>query len=457
MATISSPGIGSGLDVTSLVTQLVAAEKAPQQDQIDTHRSQVTSQISALGTLTSSLAAIQAALKGLSDGTAFADFIATTSTTGVLGATADSTASTGTYQVNVEQLATAAKASSAAFATGSTFSSGTLTIAVGTKSLSIDVGSGINSLSALADSINRSAQNPGVAAAVVHANDGDHLVLTSTTTGAENAFTVSGTGDVAGLSYDPANGVNGLSTVTSAQDAKLTIDGFEVDSATNQVQGAIKGVTLNLSQLSAGTPTTLTIAADNSSIASTIKALVTSYNNFVTTSKSLTSYDASTKTAGALLGDSTLLGIQNQLARQLGAVVGSDGSSIRSLADIGISFQVDGSLSLDSDKLGTALAADPTQVKNLFGSSQGLAQSLNPYLDNYLSSTGILAGRTQGLNDSSKSLDDQQTQLDARMQDLTTMYQTQFTALDTLLTSLKSTSSFLTQQLSALPAAGSSS
>ena len=456
MASLSSPGIGSGLDVNGLVTQLVAAAKTAPQNAIDKRRDTNGAELSAIGSLKSALSAFQDSLSSLADGSAFTQFLATASSTDHFSAIADATAAAGTYSVDVQQLATAEKASSGAFAANTTLSTGQLTIAVGTKSMTISVGSGTSSLAQLAGAINRNANNPGVTAAVVHAADGDHIVLTSTKSGAANAFSVTGTGDVAGLSYDPATGTGGLTSVTHAQDAKLSIDGFDVTSASNAVQGAIQGVTLNLTTVSGTTPDTLTVAADNDSIQKAVQTFVDNYNKLVGTTKTLTSYDSGSGQAGALLGDSTLLGITSRLSRSLGTQFGSSGDAVRSLADIGIKFEVDGSLSLDDDKLSAALAGSPEQVRTLFGNAAGLGKSLTPMLEGYLQTGGILDGRTDSLNQSNKSLDDQQSQLDARMDTLTTMYTAQFTKLDQLLTSLNSTSSFLTQQLSNISTSSSS-
>ena len=456
MASLSSPGIGSGLDVNGLVTQLVAAAKTAPQNAIDKRRDTNGAELSAIGSLKSALSAFQDSLSSLADGSAFTQFLATASSTDHFSAIADATAAAGTYSVDVQQLATAEKASSGAFAANTTLSTGQLTIAVGTKSMTIAVGSGTSSLAQLAGAINRNANNPGVTAAVVHAADGDHIVLTSTRTGAANAFSVTGTGDVAGLSYDPATGTGGLTSVTHAQDAKLSIDGFDVTSASNAVQGAIQGVTLNLTTVSGTTPDTLTDAADYDSIPKAVQTFVDNYNKLVGTTKTLTSYDSGSGQAGALLGDSTLLGITSRLSRSLGTQFGSSGDAVRSLADIGIKFEVDGSLSLDDDKLSAALAGSPEQVRTLFGNAAGLGKSLTPMLEGYLQTGGILDGRTDSLNQSNKSLDDQQSQLDARMDALTQMYTAQFTKLDQLLTSLNSTSSFLTQQLANVSSSQSS-
>ncbi|MET0230241.1 MAG: flagellar filament capping protein FliD [Rhodanobacteraceae bacterium] len=447
MASLSSPGIGSGLDVSGLVSQLVAAAKTAPQNQIDTRRNANGAELSALGSLTSALSALQDSLTSLANGSSFTKFLATASSADHFSALADSTAAGGTYSVNVEQLATAEKASSGAFASNATLGTGSLTIQVGARSMTVAVGSGTGTLQQLAGAINRDANNPGVTAAVVHAADGDHIVFTSTKTGAANAFSVAGTGDVAGLSYDPATGTGGLTAVTHAQDAKLSIDGFQVTSASNAVQGAIQGVTINLTEVSGATPDTLTVTADNDSIKSAIQSFVDNYNKLVGTTKTLTAYDSGTGKSGALLGDSTLLGITSRLSRSLGSQFGASGDAVRSLADLGIKFQLDGSLSVDDTKLDAALSASPEQVKGLFGNAAGIGKTLTPMLEGYLQTGGILDGRTDSLNASNKSLDKQQSQLDARMDALTTMYTAQFTKLDQLLTSLNSTSSFLTQQL----------
>ena len=263
-------------------------------------------------------------------------------------------------------------------------------------------------------------------------------------------------GDVAALSYDPASGTGGLAAVTHAEDAKLSIDGFDVTSASNAVQGAIQGVTINLTAVSGTTPETLTVAADNDSIRKAVQSFVDNYNKLVGTTKTLTSYDSGSGQAGALLGDSTLLGITSRLSRGLGTQFGASGDAVRSLADIGVKFEVDGSLSLDTDKLSAALSGSPEQVRNLFGNASGIGQTMTPMLEGYLQTGGILDGRTDSLNASNKSLDDQQSQLDSRMDTLTRMYTAQFTKLDQLLTSLNSTSSFLTQQLSNISTSSSS-
>ncbi|GAP65252.1 flagellar hook-associated protein 2 [Mizugakiibacter sediminis] len=460
MAAITSPGIGSGLDVNSLVSQLVAADKQPLQGQIDSQRGSVQSQLSAIGTLKSLLSSMQTALSTLADGSVFGKRVAGSDSTSTFTASATSTAVAGSYAVEVDGLAAAQKLQSGAYAASDTVvGTGTLTLAVGGSSVAINIDSTNNTLAGIRDAINKASGNPGVSATIVNGSDGAHLVLTATKTGVANAFTVTaggGDGGLAALGYDPGNGVNNLTVVTAAKDASLKIDGLAVTSATNTVTGAIDGVTLNLAAADVGNTHTLTVAQDTASITGTINAFVASYNAFVTGAKQLASYDAASGQSGPLLGDSTLLSISNQLAQRLGAVVGASGDTYRALGDIGISFQVDGTLKLDGTALNNALAANPAQVAGLFTGSGGYGASLNSLLDGYLDSNGILDSRTQSLNDRSKDLDDQQAALDARMSAEEAMYRAQFTALDTLLSSMKTTSSFLTQQLANMPLPGQS-
>ncbi|MCE5231804.1 MAG: flagellar filament capping protein FliD [Mizugakiibacter sp.] len=460
MASISSPGIGSNLDVNGLVTQLIAADKQPLQDQIDSQRSRVQTQLSAVGTLKSLLASMQGTLSTLADGSVFGKRLATSADTSIYTASADATAAPGSYDIEVVNLAAAQKLQSGPYADSSTaVGTGTLTLAVGGSTLALNIDSTNNTLAGIRDAINKASGNPGVSATIVTGSDGAHLMLTATKTGVANAFTVTasgGDGGLAALGYDPGNGVNNLAVVTAAKDASVKVDGLAVSSASNTVTGAIDGVTLNLASADAGNTHTLTVAQDTGAITTAINAFVASYNGYVAAAKQLTAYDSTTGQSGALLGDSTLLGISSQLSQRLGAVVGGSGDTYRALGDIGISFQTDGTLQVDSSKLGAALTANPSQVAALFSGSNGYGTSLNSLFDGYLDSNGVLDSRTQSLNSQSKDLDDQQTTLDARMSAQEAMYRAQFTALDTLLSSMKTTSSFLTQQLANMPLPGQS-
>jgi len=444
---LTSMGVGSGLDVATLVNQLVAAKKAPQQNQITSQAASANTQLSALGQINAALSALQSAMASISDGSAFSAHSVTSSDTDVLNATATGTAVAGSYKIEVTQLASALKASSGAFTDSSTqIGTGTLTITVGGQAMNLSIDGSNGSLASIRDAINKASDNPGVSATIVNGTDGAHLVLSGTRTGAANGFTVSssgGDGGLAALNYDPAaSSGNGLSVINAASDALYTIDGLAANSAGNSVSTAIDGLTLNLSTL--GT-STVSVADDPSKATSALTNLVNTYNSFVGIYQNLTKYDATSKVAGAMIGDATLNGINSTLSRIIGG--SANGAT---LSSIGISLQVDGTLKLDNDKLSAALGDGGKQVSDLFGGDNGFSAQLGAQLTQWVGDGGVLAGRTDSISQQLKDLGDQQTALDARMDSLTARYQAQFTALDTLMSKLNSTSSYLQQQFDAL-------
>jgi flagellar hook-associated protein 2 len=444
---LTSLGVGSGLDVATLVDQLVAARKAPRQNQITDQANSANTQLSALGQISAALSALQSAMASISDGSAFTAHSVTSGDADVLSATATGNAVAGSYKIEVTQLASALKASSGAFADSSAqVGTGTLTIAVGDQTMNLAIEDGDGSLASIRDAINEASDNPGVSATIVNGTDGAHLVLSGTRTGAANGFTVSsdgGDGGLAALDYDAAAGSgNGLSAITAASDAEYTIDGLAANSAGNSISTAIDGLTLNLVELG---ESTVTVASDTSKATSGLTNLVNTYNSFVGIYQNLTRYDVTTKTAGAMIGDATLNGINSTLSR----IIGGKGNGA-TLSSIGISLQVDGTLKLDNDKLATALGDGGRQVGALFGGDNGFSAQLGAQLTSWVGDHGVLAGRTDSISQQLKDLGDQQSALDARMDSLTARYQAQFTALDTLMSKLNSTSSYLTQQFDAL-------
>lgn len=454
-ALFSAAGIGSGLDVNTLVSQLVAAKKKPQQDQITSQVNQANTQISALGQVSAALAALQSALSPLGDGTALGAQTVAVGDSTVLSATSRTGAVNGSYSIVVSQLATSMKASSGAFTDSTTaVGTGTLTIAVDGAQMNLSIDSAHASLASIRDAINNASDNPGVSATIVTGTDGAHLVLRGTRTGAANGFSVSssgGDGGLAALNYDPnASSGNGLSVIDTAQDAQYTIDGLAGHSAGNTVSTAIDGLTLNLAAVGSST---VTVSSDTSKATNAITNLVNTYNSFIGIYQNLTKYDATTGTAGALIGDATLNSIKSTLSSLIGGT--SNGAT---LSDIGVTVQVDGTLKIDSGKLASAVSGTGTgaSLPSLLNGSDGLVAKFTSALNKWIGTDGILGTRTDGLNKQLSDLQDSQTALDNRMDALTTRYTAQFTALDTLMTKLNSTSSYLTQQFDALTAASKS-
>ncbi len=397
MATLSSPGIGSGLDVTGIVQKLMTVEQQPL-TQLDAQTSADQAKISAYGTLKGALSALQSALQGLSTSAAMHTMTATMSDPSVLTATAGNGTVAGSYRMEVTQLAQAQKLVSAGFATTAdsvgngtiTFDFGTVTGGVftpgGASGRTVTIAPGQDTLAGIRDAVN--AANIGVTATIVNdgSTAGNRLVFTSTATGATNSMRITVTDgdgnatDAAGLSqlaYDPAGTAGAGKNLTekvAAVDALLTIDGIPVSSASNTLPNAIDGLTLNLLKTNTGAPATLTVGADNGSIGAAVSAFVKGYNNLDTTFDSLTKYDATKKQASVLTGDSTVRIVQTQLRTMLGGILGSGAYS--TLSQVGVTFQVDGTLALDPAKLNTALASNPTGVTQLFAAMGTATDSL---------------------------------------------------------------------------------
>lgn len=403
MADITSAGIGSGLDVNGLVTQLMAPERQPLLA-LDRQESLYKARLSAYGTFKGALSSFQDAMGFLSSPSKFQVFSATSSDTSVFTVSSAAGAVPGGYSVEVKQLAQAHKLASQAFANVTdAVGTGTLTIQFGTFSggvftangdkaaQTITIDSARSSLGGVRDAIN--AANAGVTASILNDGGGNRLVLTSKDTGAANSIkiTVNDTSDAsntdnAGLSrlaYDPAatlgNGKNVVETV-AAQNALLKVDGIDnISKSSNTVSDVIQGVTLNLlKQSAANTPATLNVARDTSVIQSSMEGFVKAYNDLRKTIKDLTAYDPATRQGAVLQGDATMLSVMSQIRRTMSGTL--TGGAYTSLSQIGVSFQQDGSLALDASKLKNAMNTNFDDISALFAAQGKATDSLVSYV-----------------------------------------------------------------------------
>ena len=277
------------------------------------------------------------------------------------------------------------------------------------------------------------------------------LVISSKDTGAAQAFRLSGTGALAGFGYDAGNADPGLATIQSAQDARLSIDGLAITRSSNTVSDAIEGVTLSLVKPTEG-ETAVTVARDDDTAKKAIDEFAKAYNELNTLIRSQTSYNAETKKAGTLNGDSSMRSIQSQLRTALGNPI-SGLSGAKMLSDAGISFKTDGSMSVDSTKLTEALADPSKKIGELFagnGTVDGFAKSMETRLKGMLGTDGLLSARTEGINSTIKSFDLRIETMEARLVKIEARYSAQFTALDAAMSSMNTTSAFLTQQFANL-------
>jgi flagellar hook-associated protein 2 len=452
-ALITSTGIGSGLNISAIVSSLTTAFGAAQTTQLTNQASSLDSQVSAFGSFTSALDALKLALPALEDPSQLAGFSATVADKNIATATTTSDAVAGQYSLLVNNLATAATLTSKPVSSSATLGTGTLTIAVGGASTQVTIDSSNNTLAGIAAAINSSDNNPGVSASIITTSDGSRLVLTGTTTGLANAITVT-----------PSGGDGGLAALTftqtqAPQDASFSINGFAGTSASNVVSNAISGVTLNLQQASAAaTPTTLTVSPDTTSAQTAIDKFVSAVNGVLSSIQTLTSFDPSTQTAGPLNGNITLEAFQNQLQSILGAVTNSSGGA-KSLTDLGITAGTDGTYATDDTKLGNALSASLTAVGNLLGGPNGIATQIDNLVDGYTKPGGLLDTINKGLQTGLSNVATQQTALTAQLAAYSARLTAEYNAMDTAVALLKQTQTYLNAEFnpSANAASGTSS
>ncbi len=477
-------GIGSGINIDDIVKASVAAEKAPKQNQIDSLESKSTTKLTALGSLKSAVSEFQSALSLLNSPTSFLSKSATSTNTTALSATGTPSAVAGTYKIAVSQLAGSSKIASAAFSGGSTtaFNTGTLAIKVGgTDALTINVDSTNNTLAGVRDAINAQGKSAGVSATIVTDSQGSRLVLSSTKMGDGNDITLTGTstgtgsGSLEDLTFpgatlDPADFgstadyntavAKAGKTISTAQSAKLTIDGLDVVSDSNTIDKAIDGVSIKLTGTTdTDEPLTLTVADNTSAVKANVQNFVTAYNKMMTAVSALTkvtTVENSAPVAAALAGDSTARSLISSVRNELVAPQTGTGS-ISALASLGITTKQDGTLEVDSDKLDTAVTDNYEGVATYFTGDDGLANRLTSKLKPYTDGGGIIEQRSTQLTNTIASLDKQQEDLDLRMTALQTRLYKQYNAMDALVSQLTTTSDSLTQQLASLPFANNSS
>jgi flagellar hook-associated protein 2 len=457
MASVQSSGLN--LDVQSLASQLVAADRAPMDARLSRQEQTLTVQMSGLGSLKGALSAFQDALKPLKSVGAFTIRAATTSDEDVLGVSADTTAAPGSYDIEVLDLAKANQLVSGVFSgADAVVGTGTLTIGLGASSFNVTIDSTNNTLAGIRDAINKSADNTGVQATLIREQNGTHLVLTANKTGAANAIKVTQTGGDGGLNqlvYDP-NGTKNLTVKQPAQDSHITVAGFDHYSATNTVTDAIDGVSLNLTKKTeVGTPVSITVTSDDASISKNVQNFVDAFNKLQKTFGTLQSFNSTTGATGPLFGDSLLRQVDQQLRLDLSNTVSGVSTSYNSLAAVGITRQTDGTLAVDTKKLNAAIATGNGAVAQLFGSTDGIAARLFTHIDSTLATGAALDYRNTSIQASLKKLQTDKANLDTRMQDQMARYVKQFSALDAMLSQMQQTSSYLSQQLASVPKAGS--
>ena len=542
----TSTGLGSGINVSGMVTSLIAAESGPQTAHYTAQSTKVGADLTALGTLKNALYSFQTSVQTLQSLSTFQANTATSSNTAAFTATADGTSVPNSYQVGVTQLAKAAQMSSSfysnasalvgagslslnlgtAYVNGATLSSSappltstdmgingypiTAVITPGntpqqnviasinastgsTGVIAVDNGSGgislsnslstntaaisitgnpatvlaetglttgtttaahqaftvntdaTTTLSSLVAAINNASGNPGITASIINVDAGAQLLLTSNTMGAANTIGVQATPS----SGSNLSSLNTLTTVQAPSNAIITLNGQQVTRQSNSFSDVVPGVTFSLTAPTTSTAS-LAIAANPATATSNVNSFITAYNSLVGTMNNLSNYNATTGTASQLFGDPMMMGIKNQLLHALNASI-SGISGFSTLAEIGVTPDHSGALSLNSVVFNQAMAANPTGVANLFASSTGIAAQFDVVLNNQLGFTGTIATRVNSDNTQLTSIANQQTTFNAQMSALQAQYLKQFNAMDSIVGNLQNTSNSLTSMLANLP------
>jgi flagellar hook-associated protein 2 len=477
---VSSLGIGSNIDVNSIISGLMAAESQPL-TLLQNKASTINTQISAVGRIQSLASTMGDKAKALSSLTLWKQTTSSSADASVVTAdTSSGTAVSGKYSVTVQQLAQSQTVTAGALpSSASTLGSGTLTIQLGTWSgtppssfadksgsspVAITIDSSSTSLSSIRDKIN--GANAGVTASIITDASGSRLSLRSTTTGEENGFKITATEDtddgnpatgLSALTYDPSGANSQLSLNQPAKNALATVNGISVVSASNTLANISDGLSLTLQKVST-TPVDITVASDTASMQKAITDFVSAFNSLNSEIHTDTKYapgaavaQGTSTTDGPLQGDPSIISIQNQL-RGIINTTSTTSTMYSRLSDIGITVQPDGSLATNSTKLSAALT-HPDELKALFTTQgttpadTGIMVRFSSLTTQALGTDGTLQSRASGLQSQLSRNSDQQTEMQTHLDQTQARLTAQYQALDTTMAQMNALSSYVTQQV----------
>jgi len=445
---ISSPGIGSGLDVKSIVSQLVALERRPI-ELLQAQKTKLNTQLSSYGLLQSYMVNVQSAAGVLAKADFWSQTKAASSAADAVSVTSAATASAATYRVEVSSLAQAHSLSSEALAVGSTATvgTGTLRIQVGSSDVSISIGTEDQTLAGIRDKIN--GAEAGVTASILSDALGARLVITGKESGAANAVTITApvddTGGLAALTFSNPPAAGGMTERLAAQNAAFSINGLPLSSATNVLTDVIDGVSLTLAKAATG-PVDITVGNDTGALRKGITDFVAAYNETNRYLAQQTKFDPASSTAGALQGDRAAVSLQSKL-RMLVQQSSEASASFPYLSDLGLELQRDGSIKINDTKLGAALA-NPVELSKAFSTAaSGFGQRFKELADGVVGTDGTLTSRTSGLRDNISRNEKDQQRYEDRVDRTRERLLRQYSALDASLNQLNGLGSFIEQQI----------
>lgn len=443
MASISSLGIGSGLDLNGLLDQLRSAERQKLQP-IAQQKAQQEAKISAYGRLKAGVDKLQGAAQALNDSALYQKLTATVQGDG-LSASASDTASPGRYDIVVNTVATAGTLATTrvdSLETSLTDAGATLDVAFGdgtTHTVALEAGS---TLEGMRDAINAD-ESARVDASIINDGTGYRLVLSSRETGVDAGVTgMTFTGLSAGVTLD-----EDTATARAGKDANLTINGIEITSATNTVEEAIQGVTLTLSPEAEGNTLSVTVSRDEGSVKEAVNKWVSAYNELQSTIGRMIKPGEDAKSSGELIGDRTVRTLESRMVQDLtDSVPGGDFSL---LSDLGITLNKEGRLEVDEATLDAAIADSPAGVAAFFaGESEetGMAGKFSATLERILDDNGMLGNAIEGAENRVENLNERFARMEASVERTIERYRQQFSQLDSMIAQMNQTSDYLFQQ-----------
>jgi flagellar hook-associated protein 2 len=465
---MSSAGIGSGLDVNSIISQLMAIEKKPL-TVLETKETSIQSTVSEYGKIKSALSTLRDLASKLAGTTTWGQTVTNASSTAVSASSNNSAA--GTYSVEVQSLASVQTLATATpVPATSTLGAGTLRIELGTwttankkttltpkpGSTAVDISiAATDTLAMIRDKIN--GAGAGVTAMIMTDAAGSRLLIRSNASGAENAFRTSGH---SALTFDLSGGASAMTKSQTAADAMATVNGLAVQSTSNTFSNIVDGLTLNLSAVTTA-PVTVNVVTDTESLKKTLTEFAAAYTAVVKLIAAGTKYDPAAKKGAILQGDSAATGLLRQLRTLAGTASGAS-SAFGRLSDVGLEIQGDGSMTVNASKVDSALG-NLAELKKLFANSDllnpsndGMAKRFRVVTDAMLGIGGALTARTEGLGQQLQRNQKDQDRLELRLEAIEKRLRAQYTALDRNMAMLNSQSNYITQQIAAFNASNKS-
>ncbi|MCG6212001.1 flagellar filament capping protein FliD [Vibrio furnissii] len=441
----------SSLDPITMATQLATYDVQSFQQRYQTQSTQYQSQLTALGKVETALRAFRTAITEMNSSTSsIVKNSATVSQEGYFSATADANALAGSYQVFVEQVATAHQVSASMpanlDATTQVPTTGTMDFTINGTTMTLDLstldsdGDGVATMADLVSAINSDSNNPGVNATLVRSNGQTYFMLSSTETGVANSVNVavSGTGQTW---FEDA--LTNLNEISAPQDAVIWLGaqgtGLQLTNSSNTFEGVINGVDLTVTkaQTSGEAPLSLSVGADQEGTKEQMNKIIEAYNSLMKTIDTYTSIGGEDAQRGVLASDPTIRSIESQLK----TLVRGEFEGMR-LSDLGIEISRDGTMKIDADKFEDAQTTNTAALESFFNGDGNLLDSLDSLLDPYLQfSNGLFKSRKDALQQNISRIEDKQTALERKYDMAYDRYLKQFTQMNQLITKMNQTMS----------------